>query len=356
VRTALVLVCAVLFASDVRGQTGAEIYQSACAACHGPDGKGAPVRVVGFDTPLPDFTKCAFSTSELDADWHAIVHQGGRARGFSENMPAFGEALSMDEIERVVAYVRGFCTSSSWPAGRLNLPRALVTEKAFPENEAFITTSVPVRPTDRVQTQFVYERRLAARSQYEIVVPFNVVQWPGGWNHGLGDLEIAAKYVVFDSAQHGSIASAGVDLTFPTGKETEGLGNRLFVIEPFGTLTQALPHQFFVHAQAGMEFPVNLAAALNEVFWRGAAGRTFVQSEWGRAWSPIVEVLARRELEFGEPVRLDLLPELHVTLSRRQHIMASGGVRVPLTVRSRSAIVMGSLIWEWAQGGVFSGW
>jgi len=345
-----------LFAADGLCQSGAEIYHSACAACHGSDGKGAPARLVGFDTPLPDFTKCSFSTSEPDADWQSIVRRGGGARGMSRNMPAFGEALSVDAIDSVIAYLRGFCASRSWPSGNLNLPRALVTEKAFPENEAFVTTSVPTDIADRVNTRFVYERRLGARMQYEVVVPFNVVQFPGGWNRGLGDVELGAKRVVFDNPRSGTIASAGFEATFPTGKETEGLGNRLTVVEPFGTVTQMLPRQFFIHGQVGMEFPVNVDAALNEVFWRAAGGRTFVQGGSGRAWSPMVELVARREIEFGERVRLDVLPELHVTLSRRQHIMASGGISIPLTLRSRSPIMMGSLLWDWAQGGLFSGW
>jgi hypothetical protein len=37
-------------------------------------------------------------------------------------------------------------------------------------------------------------------------------------------------------------------------------------------------------------------------------------------------------------------------------VMASCGVRLPLTLRSRSPAVMASLLWEWSQGSVFSGW
>jgi len=260
--------------------TGSEIYQSACVACHGPDGMGVPASVVGFTTPLPDFTDCRFSTSEPDADWIATVHRGGRARGLDANMPAFGEALSDDEIDRVIAYVRGFCGNEAWPRGRLNLPRALVTEKAFPDNEAFMTTAAPTSYTDRVLTRFAYEHRLGPRSQYEIVVPFSVVQWPGGWNHGLGDIAVAFKHVVFDSSARGSIVSAGSEFTFPTGKETEGLGNRLAIFEPFGSFSQVLPSNVFVHAQAGIGFPLNIESATKEVFWRAAAGKTFTQPRW----------------------------------------------------------------------------
>ena len=356
---ALVVVGSATIVSAQSGpvKTGADVYRSACAACHGADGKGAPRTTVGFETQLPDFSKCAFSTAEPDVDWISTVHLGGRVRGLDRNMPAFGDALSSDEIERVVAYVRGFCTSRSWPIGNLNLPRALFTEKAFPENELLVTTMVPTQYTDRVETRFTYERRVGPLSQFEVTMPFKAVDWPGGWNRGLGDIDLGFKQVVVHNAGRGTIVSGGAELTFPTGKESEGLGNRLLTIEPFGAFSQALPFNSFLHAQVGMDVPLNNQSALNEVFWRAAVGKTFTEPKWGRAWSPIVELLGSRDLgDFGERVQWDLVPELLVTLSRRQHVMASGGVRVPLTLRSRSPAVMASLLWEWSQGSVFSGW
>jgi hypothetical protein len=356
---ALVVVGSATFGFAQTGplRNGADLYQSACAACHGADGSGAARTTVGFETRLPDFSECAFSTAEPDVDWISTVHVGGRVRGLDRNMPAFGDALSSDEIERVVAYVRGFCTSRSWPIGNLNLPRALVTEKAFPDNEVLITATVPTQYTDRVGTRFTYERRVGPLSQFEVTMPFNVVKWPGGWNSGLGDIDLGFKQVVVHNATSGSIVSGGVELTFPTGKETEGLGNRLLTIEPFAVFSQSLPFNAFLHAQVGMDVPLNNQAALNEVFWRAAVGKTFTEPKWGRAWSPIVELLGSRDLgDFGERARWDLVPELLVTLSRRQHIMASCGVRVPVSIRSRSPVFTASLLWEWSQGSVFSGW
>lgn len=42
--------------------------------------------------PVPDFSDWRFAPREANADWSAIVHQGGPARGFSRVMPAFGDA------------------------------------------------------------------------------------------------------------------------------------------------------------------------------------------------------------------------------------------------------------------------
>ena len=44
--------------------SGESVYRAACAACHGPDGRGAPQLTVGFDVPLPDFTDCSFNSRE----------------------------------------------------------------------------------------------------------------------------------------------------------------------------------------------------------------------------------------------------------------------------------------------------
>jgi hypothetical protein len=46
-----------------------------------------------------------------------------------------------------------------------------------------------------------------------------------------------------------------------------------------------------------------------------------------------------------------------VTLSRRQHIMASFGVRVPANNRAgRPVQVMFYLLWDWFDGGLREGW
>src|SRR5690349_4225294 len=118
------------------------VFTAACAACHGDDGRGRSSSELGFDTPLPDFTDCDFAARETNADWHTIVHRGGPVRGFDQMMPAFGEALEPDEIEAALAQIRSFCTDARWPRGELNFPRAMFTEKAYPEDEAVITTTM----------------------------------------------------------------------------------------------------------------------------------------------------------------------------------------------------------------------
>src|SRR6187455_391043 len=124
--------------------TGQEIFESACIGCHGPQGRGELDSVVGFEKPdtFPDFTDCNGSTREKTFDWRATIHGGGKQRGFSEIMPSWSEALSAEQIEKVIQYLRGRCTETAWPLGELNFPKAIATEKAFPEDEAVITGAV----------------------------------------------------------------------------------------------------------------------------------------------------------------------------------------------------------------------
>ena len=124
--------------------TGKEIYEAGCAGCHGYDGKGAPQSTIGFQKPntFPDFTQCNQTTPEDNLVWHSMIRNGGPSRGFSQIMPSFSESLTPTQIKAVIRYLRGFCGDAGWPRGELNLPLALMTEKAYPENEEVITGSV----------------------------------------------------------------------------------------------------------------------------------------------------------------------------------------------------------------------
>jgi len=339
-------------------RTGKEIFETACVSCHGPDGRGAPKASVGFDLELPDFTDCRFSTPERDGDWAGIIEHGGTLRAFDRKMPAFGDALTRAEITRAVGYLRSFCTDATWPRGDLNLPRPLVTEKAFPENEAVVTTTFAGSPSS-VGNAFVYEHRIGARNQYEVVVPFNAQKGQStGWEQGLGDVAVALKHVLFHSIERGSIVSAGGEVTFPTGKEELGLGEGFTIPEVFGVWSQILPRDGFLHVHAGLEFPYGREPAANEGYFRTAAGKTFTGNGGaGRAWSPMIELVAAHEFEAGVPTEWDLIPQMQVTLSRRGHVSVSGGVQFPLNERAdRGTKVAVYLLWDWFDGGLFTGW
>lgn len=337
-------------------RTGADIYNAACVTCHAADGKGSPRSVVGFDADLPDFTDCAFSSAEADLDWYSVVHEGSPIRALGHHMPAFGDALSSTDIELAVGHVRTFCKDPSWPRGDLNLPRSFFTEKAFPENETVWATSFTGRGERSVANDLIYERRIGSRSQIEAVVPVNFQQSAdGGWVRGLGDIAFAFKRTLYASMHTGRIAAAGAEVILPTGKESSGLGNGYTVVEPFAMWGQILPRNFFLQMHGGAEFPTDSAQA-KEAYVRTALGTTFFGNRgFGRAWSPQVEVLwARPE---GGTAEWDIVPQLQITLSKLQHVMVAGGVRIPVNDReARHPEALIYLLWDWYDGSIFDFW
>jgi mono/diheme cytochrome c family protein len=343
---ALVFVLAFLFLDgDVNAQpsaraglSGQQLYEAACAACHGSDGRGQPVAVRGFETDPPDFTDCNLTTPEADLDWHSVIHRGGPARAFDPMMPAFGDELTDEEIGRLIEHVRTFCAERGWPHGDLNMPRPLVTEKAYPENEAVVTSTIARGDARAVSSVFVYEHRMGRRGQYEIFA------------RDVDEIGGAYKHVLFDSHRTGSIVSGGGEIKVQTGGA---------VFEAFATLSQALPlvTDGFLHAQVGVEAPAGSHVASTEAFWRLAVGKSVMENRWGRAWSPMLEMLASRAIRTGASNEWDVLPQLQVSLSTRQHVLINAGMRVPVTQRTaRRASVLVYVLWDWFDGSFFSGW
>jgi mono/diheme cytochrome c family protein len=342
--------------AESQSSAGRDRYQRACAACHGSDGRGVAAAALGFETPVPDFTDCSFVTVEPDEDWLAVSHDGGPARAFDRRMPAFGDALNLAELQETLDYIRSFCSDSAWPRGELNLPRPLVTEKAFPENEFVWTATVAASGSGLVGNEFLYEKRFGPRAQLEVAVPL-LAENIGGWQRGLGDVAVAVKHATYHNASRGHILSFAGEVVLPTGKESVGLGKGVTVFEPFVAFGQILPAGGFVQAQAGLELPADTDRAERESFWRVALGKTFTQGRFGRAWSPIIELLAARELEGGATTHWDVVPQMQVTLNRRQHLMINAGARIPVNDRTgRRTQIIAYFLWDWFDGGLTDGW
>lgn len=348
------------------GLDGEALYQASCANCHGVDGRGLTQALVGFEEELPDFTDCDFAAREPDGDWVAVAHEGGPVRGFSEMMPAFRGALSPEQLDRVMGYIRTLCTNPDWPRGELNLPRALVTEKAYPEDEWVVEGGVALddEAAGAVSSAFVYEQRFGPRSQFEVVIPFGYTPssgtagtadaQPGG--AGLGDVKLGVKHALHHSAEAGRIFSVGAEAVLPTGDEAKGLGAEGMKAEAFASYGQIVGGDGFVQAQAGLEVPLH-ASGENETFARFVIGRTFTEGQWGRAWTPMLEVAALRELEDGAATQVDLIPQFQVALNTRQHVLANFGLLLPVADRpGRSVRFLAYVLLDWFDGGFFEGW
>lgn len=97
-KTLLVLVAgAFLFAAPAFGASGASLFKSHCAGCHGPDGKG--------NTPIGKSMHMRSLTSpevqkETDKELITIIADGKGA------MPAYKSRLSGSDIKELVRYIR----------------------------------------------------------------------------------------------------------------------------------------------------------------------------------------------------------------------------------------------------------
>ena len=164
------------------------------------------------------------------------------------------------------------------------------------------------------------------------------------------------KHTLVHSLEAGSILSVGGEVKFPTGKEEDGFGGGSTVFEGFLAYGQILPGDAFVQLQGVYEAPTK-AGRDDEAVVRGALGRTFTSGSWGRAWTPMMELQAKRELISGEGWGWDVVPQFQVTLNTRQHVMLNVAVSLPLTdSESRDARAYVYVLWDWFDGGFFEGW
>jgi hypothetical protein len=238
----------------------------------------------------------------------------------------------------------------------------MFTEKAFVEDELVLTLGAAAQEPYEFQGKLVFEKRLGRRGQVEAVVPFGAVDRPattsdaGGWGGGLGDVAFGYKHVLVGVPSSGTIISVLGEVVLPTGKERLGMGGGNFVFEPAILLGQPLGPAGFVHFQGGAEVPL-VEDGTPEVFWRLAYGYPFTQGRFGRAWTPMVEVLGWIDAEAGATARWDLAPQLQFSLSTRQHIALCLATRIPLEPGNDRAIgVWAYLLWEWFDGGFLEGW
>jgi mono/diheme cytochrome c family protein len=346
--------------SSEQQRAGEKIYQSACVACHGADGKGTPVSISGFEQPrtFPDFTRCDQTMAEDNWAWKAVIVHGGPTRGFSQIMPSFKEALTPEEIDDVIRHLRSFCRSKKWPRGELNLPRAIATEKAYPEDEAVVSTAVNARGAPGVTTHMIHEERFGVNNQIEIDVPLTFQDQNHTWYGGVGDTTFGIKRVMFSSLKSGSIFALQGSAILPTGNRARGFGSGTTTFETFAAFDQLFKTNTFIQTQLGADLPRHTGIAPQSLFFNTALGQSFTADHGlGRAWTPMFEFLAARGLIDRAKTNWDVLPQMQVTISKRQHIRGDLGVRIPVNnTEGRPIQLMLYLLWDWQDGRLNEGW
>jgi hypothetical protein len=222
-----------------------------------------------------------------------------------------------------------------------------------------ISTTLVGEGPDSITHEFVWEQRFGPLNQIEIKMPITRADLgdPEGWKSGTGDLGIGVKHTMRHSLDRGAILAFGGELVLPTGDETKGFGKGTTVLESFVLYGKLLPRDAFVQVQGIVEFP-NDSALEDEAVFRAAVGKTWtVDAPFGRSFTPMIEVLAARELGGDTHTQWDVVPQLQVSLSQRQHVLGAVGIRQPVNDRdNRSTELVFYLLWDWFDGGVLQGW
>lgn len=85
---------------------GKEKYDSVCATCHGPTGKGDGVAAAALDPKPRDLSDASYVSGLTNEYMTKVIKGGGAAVGKSPIMPAWEGILTPDDIQNVIAYIR----------------------------------------------------------------------------------------------------------------------------------------------------------------------------------------------------------------------------------------------------------
>jgi mono/diheme cytochrome c family protein len=109
IRTALFALAALaLIALSARAEPDAKIvraWKAKCASCHGVDGKGKTDS--GEKLGIPDMTAADWQGKISDAQMKKAIQDGVTKPGKPDGMEGYKEKLSEEQIDGLVALVRG---------------------------------------------------------------------------------------------------------------------------------------------------------------------------------------------------------------------------------------------------------
>src|SRR5262245_26922072 len=84
-------------------------FQTICATCHGPGGKGDGTAAANLNPKPRNYTDKAWQASVTDDDIKKIILTGGAAVGKSATMPAQPQLANQpDVVDELVKIIRGF--------------------------------------------------------------------------------------------------------------------------------------------------------------------------------------------------------------------------------------------------------
>ena len=234
----------------------------------------------------------------------------------------------------------------------------MVTEKAYPEDEVVLSTAINANGTPGNESHIIHEQRFGQANQIEVDVPIQFQDQNHVWYGGVGDATLGVKRVMFSNLDSGSILSLQGGLLIPSGNRSRGFGSGTTTFETFAAFDQLFRTDTFIQTQFGAELPFHTDIAPQSLFFNSAIGQSFAANHGlGRLWSPMFEFIANRDLMTSAKTDWDVVPQMQVTISRRQHIRGNLGLRIPVTdTTGRQKQIVFYLLWDWQDGRLNEGW
>jgi mono/diheme cytochrome c family protein len=93
-----------LLAADTAA--GRALYQQYCSTCHGPQGKGDGPAASAMHPKPRDHTDGRYMNALSEAHLTTVISEGGAAVQRSPLMPSWKGALTPQQIQDVIAYLR----------------------------------------------------------------------------------------------------------------------------------------------------------------------------------------------------------------------------------------------------------
>ena len=289
------------------------------------------------------------------------ITNGGPARAFSPIMPAFKDLLTQEQIDKVDRrHLRDFCTSTRGRSGDLNLPRALVTEKAFPENETVVPQSCQRagRARRRLHGHLrAPHRRDGDDRSHRAVCDFarTTARLGRGVRRPRARLQAEAVPQPEDR----------IDLQRRRRNERADREHRRWAPAASRRCSKPLRHSgnccqpaAFCRCIPASNCPrIPTKCRGPTTCERRSARRSQPTRGLGRRWSPMMEVIADRDLVSGATTNWDIVPQMQIPLSKRMHILGSIGFRIPVnnTGGPAEAVCMFYVLWDWVDGGLTAG-
>lgn len=117
-------------------ERGAAAWAEHCAECHGESGRGDGPRAAELTRPVGDLTDPQTMATQSDQVYETIIREGA-----GENMPAFQDELTPDEIRAVAHYSRALALRGVEALGQPVVQPPAATPEVTAEAAATITVS-----------------------------------------------------------------------------------------------------------------------------------------------------------------------------------------------------------------------